>query len=194
MNTYITGKTIKELRENKNLTQRELASLIGISDKAVSKWETGRGFPDISLIEPLAQALAISVPELLAGNYIINSNVSGNMLRSKFYVCPICGNIIHTMGEGVITCCGITLPILEVEEADGDHQINIEYVENEYYVTINHSMTKTHYISFIAYVTSNKIEMTKLYAEGNAESRFLIRGHGALFYYCNKHGLMRKRI
>lgn len=58
MNTYITGTIIKRLRENKNLTQGELAEKIGVSSKAVSKWETGKGLPDISLIEPLSSALS----------------------------------------------------------------------------------------------------------------------------------------
>lgn len=52
MNTYVTGATIKELRENKNLTQAELARKIGVSSKTVSKWETAKGLPDISLLQP----------------------------------------------------------------------------------------------------------------------------------------------
>lgn len=194
MDHYITGPTIKRMREKKGITQLQLGQLLGVSDKTVSKWETSKGLPDISLVEPLAKALNISVMELFSGDYVINQNKSSNMTRSKLYVCPICGNVIHTMGETLISCCGITLPALEAEEEDDAHQIVCERVEDENYVTINHEMTKEHYISFIAYVTSNKFEIIKLYAEGNAEGRFLIRGHGILYAYCNKHGLIKKRV
>ena len=194
MDNYITGATIKRLREEKGLTQTELAEQIGVSSKAVSKWETAKGLPDISLIELLAEALGVSVMELMSGNTVINKNVSSNMLRSKFYVCPVCNNIIHTMGDAVISCCGITLPPLEAEEVDDAHQINIEKVEDEYFVTVNHEMTKEHFISFIAHITLDKIQLVKLYPEGNAETRLSLRGRGYLYIYCNKHGLMKKRI
>lgn len=194
MNNYITGTTIKKLREQKNLTQSQLAQMINVSDKAVSRWETGKGFPDISLIEPLAEALGISVIELLSGETVKNNNVSGNMLRSHFYICPVCGNVIHSLGKTVVSCCGVTLPAVDIDEADESHKMNVEYVEDEYYVTISHDMTKQHYISFIAYLTSDKAEIVKLYPEGNAEARFFIRGDGYLYCYCNHHGLMRQKI
>ena len=194
MNTYITGATIKKLREAKGLTQYQLAEQIGVSSKAVSKWETAKGLPDISLVEPLSQALGVSVMELMSGETVINKNISSNILFSKFYVCPVCGNVIHTTGETLISCCGITLPPLEAEEMDNDHIIVIENVEDEKFVTVNHPMTKTHYISFIAYVTSDKVNFVKLYPEGNAETRIQFRGKGYLYIYCNKHGLMKKRV
>lgn len=191
MNNYITGKIIKELREKQGLTQLELSEIINVSDKAVSKWETGKGLPDITLIEPLAKALKVSVIELMNGEYITNKNESGNMLKSKFSVCPVCGNIIHTMGENINSCCGINLPILEAEEGDN---INCEMVENEIFVSLNHEMSKEHYISFIAYVTNDRCEIVKLYPEQNAEARFLKRGKGIIYAYCNKDGLMKKNI
>ena len=116
MNTYITGAIIKKLREEKGITQLQLAEQIGVSSKAVSKWETAKGLPDITLIEPLAKALGVSVMELMSGDTVVNQNTSSNILRSKFYVCPVCGNIIRTTGDAVISCCGITLPPLEAEE------------------------------------------------------------------------------
>ena len=113
MNTYVTGATIKQLREAEYLTQAELAEKIGVSSKTISKWETAKGLPDVTLLQPLAQALGISVIELMNGEHIINKNISANMLRCKFYVCPICGNIIHSVGDAVVSCCGITLPTLK---------------------------------------------------------------------------------
>lgn len=154
----------------------------------------GKGFPDISLIEPLAEALNISVIELMSGDLITNENKSSNMLRSKMYVCPICGNVIHTTGGAVISCCGVTLPVLEAEKADEKHRISIEKTENEQFITVHHEMTKKHYISFVAYVTSDKIEMVKFYPEGNAETRMHFRGQGYLYVYCNQHGLMYQEI
>ncbi|MBR5234041.1 MAG: helix-turn-helix domain-containing protein [Clostridia bacterium] len=194
MNTYITGAVIKKLREAKGMTQLELAEATGVSDKAVSKWETAKGLPDITLIEPLAKALCVSVTELISGNTVTNSNISSNILRSKFYVCPVCGNIIRTTGDAVISCCGITLPPLEAEETDDAHRINVEKVEDEHFITINHDMTKTHFISFLAYLTSDRVQFVKFYPEGNAETRLQLRGRGYLYIYCNKHGLMKQKV
>ena len=194
MDTYITGSTIKNLREKKRITQAELADMLGVSSKAVSKWETGKGLPDITLIEPLSKALSVSVMELMSGNTVINKNLSANIVRSKFYVCPICNNIIRTVGDTVISCCGIALPPLEAEETDADHQVTIEKVEDEHFITVTHDMTKMHYISFICCVTSDRVEFVKLYPEGNAETRLKVRGSGYLYIYCNKHGLMKKKL
>lgn len=193
MNTYVTSAAIKNLREKRGLTQAELARQIGVSDKTISKWETAKGLPDISLLQPLAQALGISIIELMNGEHIINNNTSSNMLRSKFYVCPVCQNVIHSTGESVISCCGITLPALEAETADENHEICIENVEDEQFVTVEHPMTKEHYISFLAYVTTDRIQLVKLYPEGNAETRLQLRGFGMLYWYCNRHGLFRKK-
>lgn len=194
MNTYVTGSAIKRLREAKQLTQSELAEQLGVSSKTISKWETAKGFPDISLIEPLSKALSISVPELLSGEQIINRNISCNMLRTEFYVCPICGNIIHASGDAMISCCGITLPPLEPEEPDEAHKPITLPVEDEQFISVNHEMTKEHYLSFAAVVTSDRIQLVKFYPEGNAEARFKRRGRGILYIYCNRHGLMKQRI
>ena len=107
-------------------------------------------------------------------------------------VCPICGNIIHTMGENINSCCGISLPILEAENENKKHIINCKIIENEYYISIEHDMTKEHYISFIAYITNDRCEIVKLYPEQNAEARFLKRGKGIIYAYCNKDGLIKK--
>ena len=194
MNPYVTAAAIKTLREQKGMTQAELAEMIGVTDKAVSKWETAKGLPDISLLEPLAAALGASLPELINGSRIINQNRCGNMLRTKFYVCPVCGNVIHSTGETVACCCGITLPALEAEEADEEHALKVENVEDEYFVSVRHEMTKEHYISFIAWVTGDRLQLVRLYPEGNAEARLQRRGRGELYFYCNRHGLFKQRI
>jgi len=189
MNQYVTGAVIKEIREKKNLTQAELAKRLCVSDKTISKWETGKGYPDISLLEAIAKVFEISVTELISGNAVSNVNVSANMLRSHFYVCPVCGNVIHSMGEAVIHCHGILLTPCQAEDTDEEHMVFIERIEDEYYIRIEHDMTKQHYISFIAALSSDKIQMVKLYPEGNAEARVKINGVKKIYFYCNRDGL-----
>ena len=194
MNHYVTGAAIKALREKKRLTQQQLAEKLSVSDKAVSKWETGKGFPDISLLEPLASVLQVSLPELLSGEQIINANRSANLLKPNLYVCPVCGNIFHSTGSAMISCCGVTLPPLEGEQADAAHQIQCEKIEDEIFVSARHPMTKGHYLSFVVYCTGERFEIVKLYPESSVAVRFFSRGHGVLYWYCNHHGLFQKRI
>lgn len=189
MNQYVTGAVIKELRQKNSMTQVQLADRLGVSDKTVSKWETGKGYPDITLLEPIAQAFRVSVAELLSGSPVQNANVSANMLRSQFYVCPICGNVIHSIGEAAITCHGVLLQPETSEESDEQHKIFIEKAEDEYYVRVQHKMTKTHYISFIAAVSSERIQLVKRYPEEEAEARFKMQGVRKIFFFCNKDGL-----
>ena len=189
MDNYVTGAVIKRLRENKKMTQEELAQKIFVTSKAVSKWETGKGFPDVGLLEALGKALDVSVIELLSGEDITNLNKACNMSKGKFYVCPVCGNVIQTTGEAVISCCGITLPPLEAESPDENHELKIETVEDEYFVTINHPMTKDHYISFMAAISDQGVQLVKLYPEGEAQARFKINRVRKLYAYCNRHGL-----
>ena len=189
MNKYITGALIRKLRENKNMTQEELAEKIFVSSKAVSKWETGAGFPEISLLEPLADALDISVIELFNGDDVRNDNRCADMRKCKLYVCPVCSNVIPALGEAVVCCCGITLPPVTPEPCDARHEIQVETVEDEYYVNINHPMTKTHYISFLAAVSDCGVQFIKLYPEGNADGRFKKNRIKYIYAYCNRHGL-----
>lgn len=193
MNTYVTGATIKQLREAKRLTQAELGEKIGVSSKTVSKWETAKGLPDISLLQPLSQALGVSVSELMNGEQITNRNRSSNLLRAKFYVCPVCGNVLWGFGNAMVSCCGVTLPALEAEEPDDAHTLTVETVEDEHCLRLPHPMTKEHCISFAAYVTTDRIQLVKFYPEGDAQTRMQLRGHGILYWYCNRHGLFCQR-
>jgi desulfoferrodoxin (superoxide reductase-like protein) len=168
--------------------------MIGVSSKTISKWETAKGLPDITLLQPLARALGISVIELMNGKQIINRNVSANLLRGKFYVCPLCGNVLHSTGSALVSCCGITLPPLEAEEPDESHAVCIENVEDEHFISIPHPMTKGHYISFVAFITTDRVQLVKLYPEGNAQTRLQLRGFGFLYWYCNHHGLFKKKL
>lgn len=194
MDRYVTGAVIRRLREGKELTQEELARKIHVSGKAVSKWETGQGFPDVSLLEPLAAALGLSVIELLSGEDICNTNPHANILKSRFYICPVCGNVIRSVGEAVISCCGIMLPPAEAEPADDEHVIRIEPVEDEYYVQSDHPMTRTHYLSFFAAVSDSGVQFVKLYPEGDAAARLKRSRVKKLYAYCNRHGMFEVKI
>ena len=145
-------------------------------------------------MEPLAKTLGVSVPELMNGEQILNKNRSANVQRTKFCVCPICGNVLLSMGDAVISCCGVALPSMEAEEAADAHGIQVQQVEDEHFVPVEHPMTREHYISFLAFVSSDRVEFVKLYPEGNAETRMQLRGHGWLYACCNRHGLFKKRI
>jgi DNA-binding XRE family transcriptional regulator len=191
MDRYITGAAIRRLREARKMKQEELADRIFVSPKTVSKWETGQGLPDITLLEPLAKALGISVIELFSGDEIRNRNRSADILKTQFYVCPVCGNVIRSTGQAVISCCGVTLPALTAEDPDAEHPLRARIVEDEYYVTAEHPMTREHYISFLAAVSDHGVQLVKLYPEGGAEARFRIDRVKYLYAYCNRHGLFR---
>ena len=209
MSGYLTASTIKSLREQRGLTQRALADAVGVTDKAVSNWESGRGLPDISLVEPLAVALGVSVAELLTGDVRQNANRAGNLLRARFYVCPICGNVVYALGEGSFSCCGVQLLPCEAEPAEpgelaapaeelepgsaGCHAISVERIEDEWYVTLDHPMRKDHFISFIAYVSTGGATIQKLYPEQEAAARFRAGMSGVIYAYCTRHGLFSIR-
>lgn len=189
MDNYVTGAVIRRYREQKRLTQEKLATRIGVSGKAVSKWETGQGFPDISLLEPLARELGLSVIELLSGQDVCNRNRSFDMRKVKFYVCPVCGNVLQATGEATVSCCGVTLPPAAAEPADAAHGVRVEIAEDEYYITMDHPMEKDHFISFFAAVSDQGVRFVKLYPEGCAQMRCKIDRVQKIYVYCNRHGL-----
>lgn len=188
------GAAIKALREAAKLTQSQLAERLSVSDKTVSKWETGRGYPDITLLEPIAAALRVSVAELLSGRTVVNTNVSANMRRCHFYVCPLCGNVLHSMGQAAVSCHGVTLPPLEEEEAEGSHAITVEAVEDEYLVTVNHPMTRQHHLLFLAAVSDDRLQLIRLYPEGPAQTRIQRGGVRAVYACCNRDGLFKQDL
>lgn len=188
------GDIIRKKREEKGLTQAQLAQTLGVTAKAVSKWETGAGLPDVALFEPLAAALAVSVTELFSGDAVKNHNRAANMMKTKFYVCPVCGNVVHSVGEIAVSCCGVTLPPLAAEETDEAHALSVTPVEDEWFVESTHPMGKDHFLSFAALVQSERVTLVKWYPEGAAQARFPRRGHGILYAYCAKHGLFRQKL
>ncbi len=193
MERTVTGAAIRRLREGRSMTQEELAARIHVTGKAVSKWETGQGLPDISLLEPLAEALGVSVLELMSGADVRNRNRAADMTRVCFYVCPSCGNVIQAAGEAVVSCCGLALTPLAAQPPDPDHPIRVGIVEDEYYVTVAHPMRKDHHISFLAAVSDRRVQLVRLYPEEPAEARFRIERVAKLYAYCTEHGLFWRR-
>ena len=116
-----TGALIRRLRMEKGLTQRELAGRLGVSDKAVSKWERGLGCPDVSLLTAISQELGVGLDSMLGGGLPERSFQGGNMKRIQFYVCPACGNVITATGEVSISCCGRRLEAMQAAPCDAAH-------------------------------------------------------------------------
>lgn len=188
------GKLILSLRKEKNMTQKQIADAMNISDKTISKWERGLGCPDVSLLSELSNVLGINIEKILLGDLDPNDVDGGNMKQIKFYVCPNCGNVVNGTGNAEISCCGRKLVPLPAKPADEAHMISVEEIEDDYYITFTHEMSKIHFLSFAAYVTYDRILLIKLYPEQSAEVRFPKMYGGNLYFYCNQHGLREKKL
>ena len=104
MNQNKIGELIEKLRKEKNLTQRELADILGVSNTAISKWENGNNLPDITMLEPLSQALDIDVLDLIkaqSNTYPDNTSKKNKMLKKNIL------KIIHFLIV-ILTIIGIT--------------------------------------------------------------------------------------
>lgn len=186
------GKLIEHLRKEKGLTQKEVAEQLNISNKTVSKWECGKGAPDASLWEGLSAILGADILKLLQGELNPNRLDIGKIENIRFYVCPSCGNILTSTGKAGISCCGRRLsPLSAVTEITG-HEISVEEMDTDYFITIKHEMSKKHYISFAAYVYDDRIWFQRLYPEQNPTFRMpVMKGGGNLYLYCTKDGLFK---
>lgn len=194
MDNEKTGKLILKLRKEKQMTQSELADVLGVSDKAVSKWERGQGIPDVSLLVALSEFFKINIDDILAGETAEKMPETGNMKNLKFYVCPSCGNITVCTGSAEISCCGRRLELLEMKKPDAEHDVKVEVIEDEWYITSEHPMQKDHHLLFAAFMTGDRLQMIKQYPEWDMQVRIRKQGHGKLVWCCNKHGLFYKLI
>lgn len=183
------GNIIRSLRLELNMTQKQLADKMNISDKTVSKWERGLGCPDISLIPELSSILEVDTQKLLIGDLTPNDFVGGNMKNSKYFVCPVCHNISICTGEAEVSCCGKKLAVQKMKKADEAEKLSVEIIEDDWFITSEHLMTKEHYISFVAFATGDRIQVVKQYPEWNMQLRIPKHGHGMLIWYCTEHGL-----
>ncbi len=194
MDCVKTGALIRRLRTERGLTQKQLAEALTVSDKAVSKWERGMGLPDVSLLPRLCELFKVDLLRLIDGEIDDGDKVRGNMKKTNYFVCPVCGNISLCTGEAALSCCGRRLEPLKAKKAAEDEKLNVEKLENQWFVSSTHEMTKTHYISFIALATGDRIELIKLYPEWDMQTRLSTLAHGMLLWYCTEHGLFYQLI
>lgn len=189
MNLNKTGKLISKLRKEKGLTQKQLADIIGVVPKTISKWETGNGFPDVSLLAGLSDALGVSEKVVLEGEVVKNNADTGNLKRTKFYVCPHCASFVSGAGNAEVVCCGKPVKASVVNNIDCCHNVIVSEIENDFYIEFNHQMTKEHYINFVSYVSCDRCLVIRLYPEQNPSVRFPKMYGGKLLFYCSNHGL-----
>jgi len=188
------GALIWRLRKERGLTQRALAERLRVSAKAVSKWERGNGCPDVTLLAPLSEELGVDLAALLSGQLPDGEESGGNMKKATYYVCPACGAITMTTGEGELSCCGRRLTPLTPQKPDEAHQLRLERVEDEWFVTAGHPMEKEHFLSFAALASGDRVQLVRLYPEWDLQVRFPARGHGVLLWYCTRHGLFSQVV
>lgn len=194
MDNKKVGQLIRELRKERHMTQAQLAEQLHVSDKTVSKWETGKGGPELSLLTEISKIFEIDLHNLLAGELNQNQLRSINMKKVKLYICPNCGNVVTAISEAAVSCCGRKLKEATPTKASQDEKLMVELIENDFFVTSQHEMTKEHYISFVALLTADAIIMRKQYPEWDLSVRIPRIAHGRLLWYCSRHGLFYQEI
>lgn len=194
MNNIKVGELIRRLRKENHMTQQKLAEKLHVSDKAVSKWERGLGCPEISLITELSRIFEVDMQNLLSGELNRNELLGGNMKKMKFYVCPTCGNLVASMIETSVTCCGRKLKAITPVKATEEEKLSVQIIENDFFISSEHEMTRDHYITFVGLMTSDTVMLKKQYPEWNLQLRIPVFAHGWLLWYCNKHGLFYQEV
>lgn len=150
--------------------------------------------PDVSLLKDISALYGVDMEKILEGNLEEKGVEVGNMKRMKFIRCAHCGNIFWSTGGSEISCCGRKLIPLVAQDMDAAHDAKIEEIDNEYYVTFDHEMTKAHYITFAALVSWDRATVVRLYPEQSGEVRLPRQRRGELYLCCNKDGLFRKGL
>lgn len=184
------GALIRRLRREQRLTQRGLAEQLGLSDKAVSKWERGLGCPEVSFLPRLSGIFGVDLERMLRGDLTPNELVGGNMKKLSYYVCPTCGNLTFCTGQAEVSCCGRKLAALVPQKAREEEKLTVELVETDWFITSSHPMRKDDYISFVAFATGDRLQVVKQYPEWDLQVRIPARGHGLLLWYSEKQGLL----
>ena len=184
------GALIRRLRREQGLTQRGLAEQLGLSDKAVSKWERGLGCPEVSFLPRLSEIFGVDLERMLRGDLTPNELVGGNMKKLSYYVCPTCGNLTFCTGQAEVSCCGRKLAALVPQKAREEEKLTVELVETDWFITSSHPMRKDDYISFVAFATGDRLQVVKQYPEWDLQVRIPARGHGLLLWYSEKQGML----
>ena len=182
------------MRKENHMTQQKLAEKLHVSDKAVSKWERGLGCPEVSLITELSRIFEVDMQNLISGELNRNELLGGNMKKMKFYVCPTCGNLVASMIETSVTCCGRKLKAITPVKATEEEKLSVQIIENDFFISSEHEMTRDHYITFVGLMTSDTVMLKKQYPEWNLQLRIPVFAHGRLLWYCNKHVLFYQEV
>lgn len=194
MDNIKVGELIRRLRKENHMTQLQLAEKLHVSDKAVSKWERGMGCPEVSFMTELSRIFEVDIQNLLSGELNRNELLGGNMKKLKFYVCPICGNLVTSMIETQVTCCGRKLKPITPVKATEEEKLSVQIIENDYFISSEHEMARNHYITFVVLMTSDTVMLKKLYPEWDLQLRIPVFAHGRLLWYCNQHGLFYQEV
>ena len=157
-----TGEMIRSLRKEKGLTQQRLADQLRISPKTISKWEQGRGAPDVSLWPALSAILGADMHKLIAGQMQPNRRDGGKVRSARFYVCPYCGSIHWGTGEAEILCCGRRVEALAPAPVPEEWALRGEEIDGEMFVTFQHPMTKAHHVAFAMRKVDERIIIVKM--------------------------------
>lgn len=188
------GAMIRNLRTEKKMTQSDLANRLNVSNKTISKWECGLGCPDISLIAELSEILEVDISYMLKGDLTSNDFAGGNMKNTTFYICPVCGSIsVHT-GQAQTLCCGRKVEEQLQQKATDSEKLNILTDDDEWYITSDHPMNKDNYITFVAFLTGDRLQLIKLYPEWDLSLRIPRQGHGKLIWFSTTKGLFYQLI
>ena len=188
------GLLLRQLRRERGVTQKALAEQLGVTDKAVSKWERGVGCPDVTYLPQLSQIFGVDLVRLLQGDLAPNEMVGGNMKKIRYYACPVCGGLSFCTGEAEVSCCGRTLSPLEPRKAREEEKLTVERVENDWFVTGDHPMRKEDYVSFVALATGDRLQVVKQYPEWDLQTRIPGRSHGMLLWYSKAKGLLYQLV
>ena len=188
-----TGERIRAARLQKGLTQLALARLLHVSDKAVSKWERGRGCPDLSTLPLLADVLGLDLTTLFTEEEETGMR-NGNLKKLKVFVCPVCGNVLFALDEAQIHCCGQRLSPLQPQKAAPEERLHALRMDEGWFLSSPHEMTKEHYISFVALLTGDMLIVKKQYPEWGLETRLPDVPRGILLWYCTQHGLFSQML
>lgn len=189
MDTRKVGELIYRLRKEKELTQKQLADQLNLSDRTISKWERGHGCPDVFLLPRLSAVFGVNIENILGGDLLSNEFIGGNMKKSNYFVCPSCTNIVLATGDITLSCCGRKLEPLEAKKATEDEKLIMTESDQEWFISSNHPMTKDHYISFLAFATGDQVQLIKQFPEWSMQSRIPKRKHGKLIWYDTQFGL-----
>ena len=181
------GLMIRKLRTDKHLTQAELAEMLHVSNKTVSKWECGSGCPEVSMFPALSKVLNVDFTALFSGETVEKPTDSGNLRKLQFYICPNCGNLITSTSNAAVSCCGKVLLPQKLQRAG--EEIKVQLIDREYQISSDHEMSREHYITFLALRSSEQILLRKLYPEWNLELYMPYIPGAMLIWHCKQHGL-----